>query len=169
MWNILKKSKEHQIEYNKSVITDEEYENLRIKAYVEAEKIYGQIYDLFKERINELKEGDNFILFQENRIKLCDDKELNKHLIYESLYGKCLHFNSLPELSIVYDKEIKVDDNVCIGYEKCYLYTIKISHDDVIELYYIKFEVHPSPQEINNYNEICVTVHAVDKNIYKLI
>lgn len=169
MWNPFKKSKAQQIEENESIMTNEELEQLRSKAYVEAEKIYRQIYDLFKERINELKEGDNFILFQENRIKLCDDKELNKHLIYESLYGKSLHFNSLPELSFAYGKEIKVDDNICIGYEKCYLYTIKISHDDLIEIYDIKFKVHPSPKEINNYNEICVTVHSVDKNIYKLI
>lgn len=53
--------------------------------------------------------------------------------------------------------------------KKYYVYTIKISHDDVIELYDIKFKVHPSPQEINNGNEICVTVHSVDKNIYKII
>ena len=169
MWNPFKKSKTQQIEENESIMTNEELEQLRSKAYVEAEKIYRQIYDLFKERINELKEGDNFILFQENRIKLCDDKELNKHLIYESLYGDCLHFNSLPELSFVYGKEIKAGANIYLGCEKYYLYTIKISHDNVIELYYIKFKVHPSPKEINNYNEICVTVHSVDKNIYKLI
>ena len=181
MWNIFKKSKAQQTKENESIMTNEELESLRLKAYVEAEKIYRQIYNLFKERINELytlfnersenelKEGYNFILFQENRIKICDDKELNKHLIYESLYGDCLNFNRLPELSFVYGKEIKVSDNVSLGYEKYYLYTIKLSHDDEIELYYIKFKVHPSPQEINNCNEICVTVHAVDKNIYKLI
>lgn len=169
MWNPFKKSKAQQIEENKSIINNEELESLRLKAYVEAEKIYRQIYYLFKERINELKKDDNFILFQENSIKICDDKDLNRYLIYESLYGDCLNFNSLPELSFVYNKEIKVSDNVSLGYEKYYLYTIKISHDDVIELYDIKFKVHPSPKEINNYNEICVTVHAVDKNIYKLI
>lgn len=59
------------------------------------------------------------------------------------------------------------DRNIYI--KKYYVYTIKISHDDVIELYYIKFKVHPSPQEINNCNEICVTVYSVDKNIYKII
>lgn len=53
--------------------------------------------------------------------------------------------------------------------KKYYVFTIKISHDDVIEIYDIKFIVHPSPKEINNGNEICVTIHAVDKNIYKLI
>ena len=169
MWNPFKKSKEHQIEYNKSVITDEEYENLRIKANIEAEKIYAQIYDLFKERINELKEGDNFILFKEERIKICDDKDLNKHLIYESIYSDCLHSSRLPELSIVYDKEIKAGDNVYLGYEKYYLYTIKLSHDDVIEIYDIKFRVKPSPKEINNGNEICITVYGVNKTIYKKI
>lgn len=76
--------------------------------------------------------------------------------------------NRIPELSIVYDKEIKAGD-VCLGYEKYYLFTIKISHDDEIELYKIKFRVHPSPKEINNGNEICVTVHAVYKNIYKIL
>lgn len=165
MWNPFKKSKAQQTEENESIINNEELEHLRSKAYVEAEKIYRQIYYLFKERINELKEGDNFILFQEEPIKICDDKELNNHLIYESLYGDCLHFNRLPELSFIFNK---VDDDILLGYKKYYLYTIKISHDDVIELYYIKFKVHPSPQEINNYNEICVTVHSVDKNIYKI-
>lgn len=169
MWNPFKKSKAQQTEENESIMTNEVLESLRLKAYAEAEKIYMQIYDLFKERINELKEGDNFILFQENRIKLCDDKELNKHLIYEALYVKDLYFNSLPELSFVYGKPIKVDDNICIGYEKDYIYTIQISRDDVIEIYYIKFNVHPSPQEINNCNEICVTVYSVYKNIYKKI
>lgn len=76
----------------------------------------NEYYSLFKERINELKEGD-----------------------------------------------------VCLGYEKYYVFTIKISHDDVIELYDIKFIVQPSPQEINNGDEICVSVYGVNKNIYKLI
>ena len=168
MWNPFKKSKEQQIEDNKSVIIDEEFENLRIKADLEAHKIFVQIYCLFKERINELKEGDNFILFQENRIKICDDEELSKNLVFASL--SCDHFRlceSIPELSIVYDKEIKAGDNVYLSYKKYYLYTIKILHDDEIELYEIKFRVHPSPKEINNGDEICVTVHAVDKNIYK--
>ena len=166
MWNLFKKSKVQQTEENKSIMTNEELESLRLKAYTEAEKIYRQIYDLFKERINELKEGDNFILLQKEPIKICDDKELNKHLIYELLYGKCLRFNSLPELSFTYSK---VGDDVYLGYKKYNLYTIKISHDDVSEIYDIKFKVHPSPQEINNCNEICVTVYSVDKNIYKLI
>ena len=170
MWNIFKKSKEHQTEDNKSVIIGEEFENLRIKADLEAYKIFGQIYCLFKERINELKEDDNFILFQENRIKICEDKELSKNLVFASL--SCDHFRlseHIPELSIVYDKEIKAGDNVYLGYKKYYLYTIKILRDDVIELYDIKFIVHPSPKEINNGDEICVTVHAVDKKIYKKI
>ena len=165
MWNIFKKSKEHQIEDNESVIIDEEFENLRIKADLEAYKIFVQIYCLFKERINELKEGDNFILFQENRIKICDDKELSKNLVFASL--SCDHFRlseRIPELLVVYGS-----DSESIGYKKYYLYTITISRDDVIELYDIKFIVHPSPKEINNGDEICVTVHAVDKKIYKKI
>lgn len=169
MWNIFKKSKEHQIEDNKSVIIDEEFENLRIKADLEAYKIFTQIYCLFKERINELKEGDNFILFQENHIKICDDEELSKNLVFASL--SCDHFrlcDRIQELSIVYGKEIKAGSDI-YGYKKYYLYTIKISRDDVIEIYDIKFIVHPSPKEINNCNEICVTVHAVYKTIYKKI
>lgn len=166
MWNPFKKSKAQQTEEKESIMTNEELESLRLKAYVEAENIYRQIYKLFKERINELKKDDNFILFQENSIKICDDKDLNRHLIYEYLYGDCLHFNRLPELSFACSK---VGDDVSLCYEKYYLYTIKISHDDTIEIYYIKFKVHPSPQEINNGNEICVTVHSVDKTIYKLI
>lgn len=55
MWNPFKKSKAQQIEENESIISNEELEHLRSKAYEEAEKIYKQIYDLFKERINELK------------------------------------------------------------------------------------------------------------------
>lgn len=165
MWNIFKKSKEQQIEDNKSVIIDEEFENLRIKADLEAYKIFVQIYCLFKERINELKEGDNFILFQENRIKICDDEELSKNLVFASL--SCDHFRlceRIPELLVVYGS-----DSESIGYKKYYLYTITISRDDAIELYDIKFIVHPSPKEINNGDEICVTVHAVDKKIYKKI
>lgn len=162
MWNPFKKSKVQQ--------TDAEYQDVReYTACVNAEFIYRRIYSLFKERINELKEGDNFILFQENRIKICDNKELNDSLIREALYTTNKHVcNRISELSIVYGKEIKAGD-VCLGYEKYYVFTIKISHDDEIELYDIKFIVQPSPQEINNGNEICVTVHSVDKNIYKLI
>lgn len=160
MWNPFKKTKQ----------TDDEYQDTReYTACVNAEFIYRRIYSLFKERINELKEGDNFILFQENRIKICDNKELNDSLIREALYTTNKHVcNRIPELSIVYYKEIKAGD-VCIGYEKCYLYTIKISHDDVIEIYDIKFRVHPSPKEINNGDEICVTVYGVNKNIYKIL
>lgn len=166
MWNPFKKSKAQQIEENESIISNEELEHLRSKAYEEAEKIYKQIYDLFKERINELKKDDNFILLLEEPIKICDDEVLNRHLIYKALYDDCLTFNSLPELSFTFSK---VGDNDFLDYKKYDLYTIKISHDKVIELYYIKFKVHPSPKEINNYNEICVTVHSVDKNIYKII
>lgn len=170
MWNPFKKSKEHKNENNKSVILGEEFENLSIKADLEAYKIFTQIYLLFKERINELKEGDNFILFQENRIKICDNEELSKNLVFASL--SCNHLRlceRISELSIVYGKEIKAGAYVSLGFEKYYLYTIKISRADVIEIYYIKFIVHPSPKEINNGNEICVTVHAVDKNIYKIL
>lgn len=170
MWNIFKKSKEQQIEDDKSVIIDEEIENLRIKADLEAYKIFVQIYCLFKERINELKEGDNFILFQENHIKICDDEELSKNLVFASL--SCYHFRlskRIPELSIVYGKETKAGSDIYLGYKKYYVYTITISRDDVIEIYDIKFIVHPSPKEINNGDEICVTVHAVNKTIYKKI
>ena len=175
MWNPFKKSKEQQ--------TDDEYQDItEYGACVNAGFVYKQIYDLFKERINEiytlfnerseneLKEGYNFILLQKEPIKICDNKELNDSLIRKALYDTNKHVcNRIPELRIVYDKEIKAGDNVCLCYKKYYLYTIKISHNDVIELYYIKFKVHPSPQEINNGNEICVTVYSVDKNIYKLI
>ena len=41
--------------------------------------------------------------------------------------------------------------------------------EDEIELYKIKFRVHHSHKEINNGNEICVTVHGVNKNIYKIL
>ena len=75
----------------------------------------------------------------------------------------------IPELHIVYGKEIKVSDDVSVGYEKYYVYTITEPHDAVIEIYDIKFRVKPSPQEINNCNEICVTVYAVNKTIYKKI
>lgn len=163
MWNIFKKSKEHQ--------TDDEYQDIReYTACVNAEFIYRRIYSLFKERINELKEGDNFILLQEEPIKICDNKELNESLIREALYTTNKHVcNRISELSIVYDKEIKAGDNVYLCYEKYYLYTIKISHNDVIEIYDIKFRVKPSPKEINNGDEICVSVYSIDKNIYKLI
>lgn len=159
MWNPFKKSKQ----------TDDEYQDTReYTACVNAEFIYRRIYSLFKERINELKEGDNFILFQENRIKICDNKELNDSLIREALYTTNKHVcNRISELHIVADIEMITNRN--IYYKKYYVFTIKISHDDVIELYKIKFRVHPSPKEINNGNEICVTVHAVDKNIYKIL
>ena len=62
MWNLFKKSKEEQIEKNESVIDIEELENMRAKANEEAVKIYNKIDCLFKEHINELKKGNNFIL-----------------------------------------------------------------------------------------------------------
>lgn len=161
MWNPFKKSKEQQ--------TDDEYQDItEYSACVKAGFIYKQIYSLFKERINELKEGDNFILFKENRIKICDNKELNESLIHKALYDTNKHVcNRIPELRIVKDIETITESKIYI--KKYYVYTIKISHDDVIELYDISFRVYPSPQEINNGNEICVTVHAVDKTIYKKI
>lgn len=160
MWNLFKKSKVQQ--------TDDEYQYItEYTACVNAGFIYKQIYNLFKERINELKEGDNFILLQKEPIKICDNKELNDSLIRKALYDTNKHVcERIPELSFVYSK---VGDDEFLDYKKYYLYTIKISHDDVIELYDIKFRVNPSPKEINNGNEICVTVHSVDKNIYKLI
>lgn len=169
MWNPFKKSKAQQ--------TDDEYNDItEYCACVNAEFIYKQIYSLFNERINELytffnersenelKEGYNFILLLlEEHIKMCDNKELNK-----ALYNINKHVcNRIPELRIVEDIEMITDRNIYT--KKYYVYTIKISHDDTIELYDIKFKVKPSPQEINNCDEICVTVHAVDKNIYKLI
>lgn len=162
MWNLFKKSKEQQIEKN-------EYQDIsEYTACVNAEFIYRQIYCLFKERINELKEGDNFILLQEEPIKICDNKELNKSLIHEALYNTNKHLcNRIPELRIVKDIEKITERNIYI--KKYYIYTIKMSHDNVIEIYNIKFRVNPSPQEINNGNEICVTVYGIDKNIYKII
>ena len=102
MWNPFKKSKQ----------TDDEYQDTReYTACVNAVFIYKQIYDLFKERINELKEGDNFILFQEEPIKICDDKELNESLIHKALYDTNKHVcNRIPELRVVYGKEIKASN-----------------------------------------------------------
>ena len=152
MWNIFKKSKE----------TDE-YQDIReYTACVNAEFIYKKIYDLFKDHINELKEGDNFIL-QENSIKLCDNEELRKAL-YTTNKRIC---NNIPELRVVENIETITARNIYT--KKYYVYTIEISHDDVVEYYDIKFRVNPSPRKINNGNEICVTVHSVDKNVYKLI
>ena len=174
MWNPFKKSKEYKADDGYQDITE-------YSACVNAGFIYKQIYDLFKERINELytlfnergenelKEGYNFILLQKEPIKICDNKELNESLIREALYDTNKRVcERIPELRIVVeDIEMITDRNIYI--KKYYVYTIKISHDDVIELYHIKFRVKPSPQEINNGNEICVTVYSVDKNIYKLI
>ena len=114
-----------------------------------------------------MKKGDNFILFQEEPIKICDDKDLNKGLIYESVYSDSLHFDRLPELHVVH----YIDNTTAINLytKKYYIYTIKISRDGIIELYDIKFRVKPSPQEINNGDEICVTVYGVNKTIYKKI
>lgn len=161
MWNPFKKSKEQQ--------TDDQYQDItEYSACVNAVFIYKQIYYLFKERINELKEGYNFILLQKEPIKICDNKELNDSLIRKALYDTNKRVcERIPELSIVVDDiEMITDRNIYI--KKYYVYTIKISHDDTIELYDIKFKVSPLRKEINNYNEICVTVYAVNKNIYKI-
>lgn len=84
MWNPFKKSKEQQ--------TDGEYQDItEYTACVNAEFIYKQIYSLFKERINELKKGDNFILLQKEPIKICDNKELNDSLIHNALYDTNKH------------------------------------------------------------------------------
>lgn len=162
MWNPFKKSKEYK--------TDDGYQDItEYTARVNAEFIYKQIYSLFKERINELKKGDNFILLLDEPIKICDNKELNDSLIRKALYDTNKRVcERIPELCIVVDDiEMITDRNIYI--KKYYVYTIKISHDDTIELYDIKFKVSPPRKEINNGNEICVTVYAVDKNIYKLI
>jgi len=172
MWNPFKKSEEKKLKDDDQLFTDEELRLIHAKADVEAAKIYRKIYSLFKEHINELKEGDNFILLQENPIKLCDDEVLNKSIIFESIYHNCRKLRDLiPELEIVFDKEMKIKtcDGLFLGFEEYYSYTINITYDNIIELYDIKFRVHPSRPQINNGNEICVTVYSVDKNIYKII
>ena len=172
MWNPFKKSKEEQIEYNESEFNKEEMELMRAKADEEAVKIYNKIYCLFKEHINELKEGDNFILLHENNIKLCDDKELNDMIIYDSIYCNSKKLRErIPELDITFGKEIRAG-KVFLGFEEYYIYTINIKHDDIIEIYDVKFRVHPFQPlrtKINNGNEICVTVYDIDKNVYKII
>ena len=168
-WKFWKKE-ENQIEENTQEFSNEELEFMREKADVEAVKIYKKIYCLFKERINELKEGDNFILLQENHIKLCDDKDLNDLIIFDSIYyNRNKLRESIPELYIIFGKEIKGMNDVFLGFEEYYGYTITIAHDDIIEIYDIKFRVHPSVKQINNGDEICVTIHGIDKNIYKII
>lgn len=170
MWNIFKKSKEEQIEKNESVIANEELENMRAKADAEAVKVYTKIYCLFKEHINELKKGDNFILLRENHIKLCDNKELNNKIIFDSIYNNSKKLcKRIPELDITFDTEKIVNNEFFLGFEKYYIYTINIKHDDIIEIYDVKFRVTPSRKQINNGNEICVTVYAINKNIYKII
>lgn len=84
MWNPFKKSKEYKADDGYQDITE-------YSACVNAGFIYKQIYDLFKERINELKEGDNFILLLEEPIKICDNKELNDSLIRKALYNVNKH------------------------------------------------------------------------------
>lgn len=172
MWNPFKKSKEKQIEENESEFTKEELENMRAKADEEAVKIYTKIYSLFKEHINELKEGDNFILLHENNIKLCDNKELNYMIIYDSIYRNSKKLRErIPELDITFGKEIRAG-KVFLGFEEYYIYTINIKHDNIIEIYDVKFRVksfQPLRTKINNGNEICVTVLGIDKNIYKII
>lgn len=162
------KKKETQ-EDNDQLFTDEEWELMRSKADVEALNIYRQIYCLFKEHINELKEGDNFILLQEDPIKLCDDEVVNRSIKWDSLKNYEQLHERIPELSIIIGKEIKLWDEYILGFEKTCMYTVYISHDNISELYNIKFRVHPSPLPKNNGNEICVTVDSVDKNIYKIV
>ena len=151
MWNLFKKSKEQQIEKNESVITKEEMELMHKKADEEAVKIYNKIYCLFKEHLNELKKGNNFILLFENNTELCD-KVIHKAIYYNTVK----FYNSIPELLVEFDLR------------KYYIYTIKITHDDIIEIYHVKFIVNPCAEQINNSNGICVTVIGIDKNIYKI-
>ena len=152
MWNLFKKSKEEQIEKNESVIDIEELKNMRAKADEEAVKIYNKIYCLFKEHINELKKGNNFILLFENNTELCDK------VIHNAIYYNTVEFyNSIPDLLVEFDLP------------KYYIFTIKMTHDDIIELYDIRFIVTPSRQQINNGNDICVSILGIDKNIYKII
>ena len=171
MWNPFKKSKEEQIEENEQEFTEEEMELMRAKADEEAVKIYNKIYCLYKEHINDLKEGDNFVLSHKNKIKLCDDKELNDMIIYESIYCNSKKLRErIPELDITFGKEIRAG-KVFLGFEEYYIYTINIKHDNIIELYDVKFRVksfQPSIKHINIGNEICVTVYGIDKNIYKI-
>lgn len=164
------KRKSKQTEENEQCFTDEEWELMHAKADVEAVKIYRKIYSLFKEHINELKEGDNFILLQENPIKLCDNELLNQSIIFNSIYDNSKKLRErIPELDIRFGKEMRGWDGGILGFETYCLYTVNITHDNIIELYDIKFRVHPSRPQINNGNEICVTVYGVDKNIYKII
>ena len=92
MWNPFKKSEKKKREKNDQLFIDAELEIMRAKADAEAVKIYRKIYSLFKERIfiHELKEGDNFILLQENPIKICDDKVLNKKIIFQQFDAKIM-------------------------------------------------------------------------------
>ena len=151
MWNLFKKSKEEQIEKNESVIDIEELENVRAKANEEAVKIYNKIYCLFKEHLNELKKGNNFILLFENNTELCDK------VIHKAIYYNTVEFyNSIPELLVEFDLR------------KYYIYTIKMKHDDIIEIYHVRFRVNPWTEQINNSNGICVTVIGIYKNVYKI-
>ena len=152
MWNLFKKSKEEQIEKNESVIDIEELENVRAKANEEAVKIYNKIYCLFKEHINELKKGNNFILLFENNTELCD--KVIRNAIY---YNAVEFYNSIPDLLVEFDLR------------KYYIFTIKMTHDDIIEIYHVRFRVNPSIKQINNGNDICVSILGIDKNIYKII
>lgn len=163
------KRKNKQIENNDQLFTDDEYELIHTKADTEAVKIYVKIYSLFKEHINELKEGDNFILLQENPIILCDDKVLNQSIKWDSLNNYEKLNERIPELDIVFGEAIKSCDGYILGIKTYCNYTVNITHDNIIELYDIKFKLHPSRPQINNGNEICVTVYNVDKNIYKII
>lgn len=164
-----RKNKQTEDNENETWFTDEERELMHAKADVEAENIYRKIYSLFKEHINELKEGYNFIILQENPIKLCDDKLLNQSIKWGSLNNYKKLKERIPELNISFGKEIKGCDGYILGFEKYYVYTIDILHDNIIELYDIKFRVNHSRPQINNGNEICVTIYGVDKNIYKII
>lgn len=154
MWNLFKKSKEEQIEENESVIVNEELKNMRAKADEEAVKIYTKICCLFKEHLNELKEGDNFIILREN------NTEIDNKLINNSIYYNTMEFYiSMPDVMVIFDLP------------KYFIYQIKVTHDDIIEIYDIRFRVTPFKplrKQTNNDNEICVTILGVDKNIYKI-
>ena len=52
---------------------------------------------------------------------------------------------------------------------KLFIYTIKMKHDDIIEIYHVRFRVNPWAEQINNSNDICVSILGIDKNIYKII
>ena len=83
----------------------------------------------------------------------------------------CIYCNkdNLHEIEEI-SKVINDYENVTVYYEPDH---ITIINGIKKRCKHAKFEkislIHHSHKEINNGNEICVTVHAVDKNIYKIL